>query len=62
MRLDRDLTLQDVAKVLGYKHHQSVSQIESGYRPISDGKLFKVARFFGVQPLAIRRTEPDVTE
>ena len=60
LRLDRDLTLQDVATALGYRHYQSVAQIESGYRKISDGKLFKAARFLGVPPLSIRRPDEDV--
>lgn len=59
IRLDRDVTQQELATAMGYRYAQSVVQIETGYRPVSDGKLIKAARYLGVPPLSIRRTDPD---
>ena len=59
LRLDRDVSTQELATAMGYAHYQSLIQIEMGYRRVSDGKLIKAARYLGVPPLSIRRTEPD---
>lgn len=58
LRLDRDVTQSQLATAIGFRHAQSIVQIETGYRALTDGKLIKAARYLDVPPLSIRR--PDV--
>ena len=55
LRLNKEITQEDLATAAGYQHHHSISRIESGSMPIPDGKLLKVARFLGVEAGKIRK-------
>lgn len=55
LRLNKEITQEDLATAAGYRHHHSISRIESGERAIPDGKLIKVARYLGVDPAKIRK-------
>lgn len=55
LRLNKEITQEDLATAAGYRHHHSISRIESGERAIPDGKLIKVARFLGVDADKIRK-------
>lgn len=60
LRIDRDVTQAELATAIGFRYQSSIVQIEQGLRPLTDGKLIKAARFLDVQPLAIRRPEPNI--
>jgi transcriptional regulator with XRE-family HTH domain len=55
LRLNKEMTQAELALAIGFKNSQNISQIESGYRAITDGKLIKAARYLGVKPEAIRK-------
>lgn len=57
LRIDRDVTQAELATAIGFRHAQSIVQIETGYRALTDGKLIKAARYLDVPPLSIRRPE-----
>ena len=60
LRLNKEMTQEELATAAGYKNHHSISHIESGYRAIPDGKLIKVARYLGVEPSKIRKPAVEV--
>lgn len=48
LRLQRRLTLKDLARKLGYSAHGYLSEIESGKKKPTVDLVLKVADFFGV--------------
>lgn len=62
LRYSQDITREAMAEALGFERPSSITQIELGFRPLTDAKLIKAARFLNVPPLAIRRPETDATE
>ncbi|MDQ0854838.1 transcriptional regulator with XRE-family HTH domain [Arthrobacter sp. V4I6] len=61
-RIDRDVKQIDLATAMGFRYASSITQIEQGLKPLTDGKLMKAARFLNVEPLAIRRPAPEAKE
>ena len=57
LRTDRGVSQQELATAAGFVRWASISQIELGYKPLTDEKLMKVAAFLGVRPIVIRRPE-----
>ena len=57
IRLMKDVTQAELATAIGFRHPQSIVQIEQGYRALTDGKLIKAARYLDVPPLSIRRPD-----
>lgn len=55
LRINKGMTQEEIATAAGYKHHHSISRIESGSMPIPDAKLLKVARYLAIDPDKIRR-------
>jgi len=54
VRTSRDITQAELATAIGFRSHCSISQIESGIKPMTNGKLNKAAKFLGVLPTEIR--------
>jgi transcriptional regulator with XRE-family HTH domain len=54
-RLNKGVTMDELATAIGYANPGSIAQIESGLRPLSDPKLKAAAKFLGVHPTSIRR-------
>ena len=55
LRINKGLTQEEVATAAGYKHHHSISRIESGDMPIPEAKLLRVARYLGIDADKIRK-------
>lgn len=55
IRMDKDVTQDELATAIGFVRASSVSQIERGFKPLTDPKLILAAEFLGVRPIAIRR-------
>jgi transcriptional regulator with XRE-family HTH domain len=55
LRINKEITQEELATAAGYQHHHSISRIESGAIPIPDAKLVKVARYLGVDADKIRK-------
>lgn len=62
LRNDRDIPREALADALGFQRPSSITQIELGLRPLTDGKLIKAARFLGVPTIAIRRPGPEAEQ
>jgi len=54
-RLNKGLTMDELATAIGYANAGSIAQIESGQRALTDPKLAAAAEFLGVHPTTIRR-------
>ncbi len=48
LRIQRGLTLKELADALGYKTHAYISELESGKKLPTAGLALRVARYFGV--------------
>jgi len=48
LRLERDITLKDLAESLGYRTHSHISAVESGAKLPTVELVVKVGRFFDV--------------
>ena len=48
LRLQRGLTLQELAVALGYKTHAYISELENGRKLPTAGLVLRTARFFAV--------------
>ena len=46
---------KELATAAGYSRASCISNVETGYRAIPDGKLLKVARYLGVDADKIRK-------
>ncbi|MFJ4286448.1 helix-turn-helix domain-containing protein [Paenarthrobacter nicotinovorans] len=57
IRTIRDLTQDELAVAIGYRRGSSISQIESGLRPLTNAKLKAAAKVLGVHPTDIRRVK-----
>jgi len=57
LRTDRGATQQELATACGFVRWASISQIELGFKPLTDEKLMKAAEFLGVRPIVIRRPD-----
>lgn len=55
LRLNKEITQEELATAAGYSRASCISNIETGYRAIPDGKLLKVARYLGVDAAKIRK-------
>ena len=55
LRINQGMTQEEVATAAGYKHHHSISRIESGAMPIPEAKLLKVARYLKIDAGKIRK-------
>jgi transcriptional regulator with XRE-family HTH domain len=55
LRLNKDITQEELATAIGYKNHNSISHIETGFRVIPAGKLLAAARYLGVDAEKIRK-------
>jgi transcriptional regulator with XRE-family HTH domain len=55
LRLNKDITQEELATAAGYKNHHSISHIETGYRVIPHSRLLRVAQYLGVAPDKIRK-------
>lgn len=48
LRLQRGLTLKELANALGYKTHAYISELENGRKLPTAGLVLRAARFFAV--------------
>jgi len=48
LRVNRDLTLKELAVALGYRAHGHISELEAGKKIPTVGFVLSVARFFDV--------------
>lgn len=48
LRLEKKLTLQEIAQLFGYKAHGYISELESGKKQPSVEFVIQVSRFFNV--------------
>jgi transcriptional regulator with XRE-family HTH domain len=55
LRLNKEITQAELATAAGYSRASCISNVETGYRAIPDGKLLKVARYLGVDADKIRK-------
>ena len=55
LRLNREITQEELAIAAGYSRASCISNVETGYRALPDGKLLKIARYFGVDAAKIRK-------
>lgn len=53
-RTGRDITQAELSTAIGFRSHCSISQIESGLKPMTNGKLNKAAKFLGLLPTELR--------
>ena len=53
LRIERGLTQEELASLLGYKHKTSISKIESDARNLTQSKIKAFAEVFGVSPSAL---------
>lgn len=58
--MELNLTQEELATAIGYRGAPSISQIESGLRPLTNSKLVALAKFLGVHPSEIRGTKLEV--
>jgi transcriptional regulator with XRE-family HTH domain len=54
------LTLQELAKALGYKAHGHISELESGKKKPTVEFVLQVARFFNVSTDELLKDEIDI--
>jgi transcriptional regulator with XRE-family HTH domain len=55
LRLNKEITQEELATAAGYSRASCISNVETGYRALPDGKLLKIARYLGVDADKIRK-------
>ena len=60
LRLERDLTLVQLAIALGYRTHSYLSEVESGKKKPTAELALKVSRYFGVSIDALLKDEVEL--
>ena len=60
LRTGNDLSMQKLARLLGYTAHGYISELESGKKPPTVEFVLRLARFFHVTTDALLRDELDI--
>ena len=62
LRVENDLTLQELSRILGYSTHSHISALEQGKKVPTVELVLKVANLFGVSTDALIQDELELTD
>lgn len=58
LRLEREWSQEQVARMMGYKSRSTINKIELGVNEITQSKIVAFANLFGVEPWMLLNDEP----